>query len=321
MHRISAILEAEGVNFNASVQRELGRLQGRVYDLASYVTSSGGKRIRPLLTLLSGRVLGCTHPDLYALGTAVEFLHSASLMHDDILDSARTRRGRPAAHTVFGVTDTVLSGDVLCALAVKIVSELGDTRLSVLLADALANTASGQVEELAGLHSLDADFKKYMGIITGKTAWLLRCSCAMGALRAGASQDIVDAMAEFGLELGRAFQLVDDALDIAPEDVTGKPAGGDLREGKFTPPLRFYFEGLSGQAREDFTAGFTSGSFTDEAVSRHLAAMREQGCDTRTRAMAEEHLAKAGNALKLVPEGPGFELLSALPEYIQKRNR
>ncbi len=319
MQKILAMLERESGHFNASIKRELNRITGPTRDMASYVTETGGKRVRPFLTLLSGRALGCEHPDLYTIGTAVEFLHSASLMHDDILDGAGTRRGKPSVHTVFGVTRTVLSGDVLCAVAVKIIAEMNYTSLSALLAEALANTASGQVEELSFLNSLDQSEDDYLRVITGKTAWLLRCACEMGAIRAGGSIEQVEAMAEFGLELGRAFQLVDDALDITMANSTGKPVGGDLREGKFTPPLRFYLETLAGSEREEFIRAFTTGNFDEKFIERAVRNMDVAGCGSKTRDMASKHLQKARAALAVIPPGPSRDLLYDMPEYIQNR--
>jgi len=232
MQELKARIIAEQPRFNATLATEVGTLHPLVQPVAAHVLKAGGKRLRPLLTLLVARALGYADDDIYPLACSVELLHSATLLHDDILDDADLRRGMAAAHTVFGSTATVLAGDALLALANLIVARYGDPRLTACISEAIIRTATGEIVEIAHMRGTDHGRDTYIDIITGKTAWMLRASCELGALRAGASEEAVRAAAAFGLDLGIAFQIVDDALDFADRADTGKPVGGDLREGK-----------------------------------------------------------------------------------------
>ena len=205
-----------------------------------HIFEAGGKRLRPLLTILMARLLGCDKKDIYDLAVTMEMLHAATLLHDDVLDNADTRRGKPAAHTIFNATSTILAGDAMLAHANALVAQCGDPRLCLCFSEATSRTAAGEILEIAAQHQVETTAEEYEEIIRGKTAWLIRASCQLGALRAGADDALVEAAAAYGENIGMAFQIVDDALDFAPQSVTGKPSGGDVREGKLTPPLRMY---------------------------------------------------------------------------------
>ena len=245
--------------------------------------------------------------------------HAATLLHDDVLDNAATRRGTPAAHAKYGANTAILAGDAMLAKAAEIVARPQDARLTGAFAQAIVQTASGEVAEFAATGKIPLPHSEYLAIITGKTAWVLRVACELAALRAGVRQELVDAAAIFGLELGIAFQIVDDALDISPPQTTGKPAGGDLREKKCTPLIRFYWESLAPQHASLFAEAFATGSFTKEELHNILCAMRGQGLDERTRALADAHLANSEKALALFPEGQYRDILALMPGYIRAR--
>lgn len=321
MQQLAQALFEEQPHINAVLDREVAALPALVRPVAAHVLGAGGKRLRPLLAILMARVFGARHDDIYSLACAVELFHVATLLHDDILDCAATRRGAAAAHMVFGPVPTTLAGDALLATAAHMVARQGDARLTACFAEAIVHTTAGELAEFTHQGTIALPHAVYLEIITGKTAWALRASCELAALRLGAKAPEVAAAAAFGQELGIAFQIVDDALDIAPEEETGKPAGGDLRERKCTPLSRFYWESLSPADAESFAARFAAGSFSEAEVSAIIAGMRKQGLVERTRALAEEHLAKAQQALSLLPEGPGRDLLALMPEYVRTRNR
>lgn len=320
MRRYKNILAADEKKISETLEREIARLDPVVRPLALHVVQAGGKRIRPLLTVLVARAFGVSGDAVYETGAAIELLHGASLMHDDVVDGAAVRRGSPSAHAVFGENRAILAGDVLLAACMRIVLRTRVFEIIDCVALAAQNTAAGEVDEISNLRNPNLGYEDYLRIITGKTAWLIRSACEAGALHGGAAPAQVEAAARYGLELGIAFQLVDDALDIAPQSKTGKPTGGDLREGKVTPLIHFYLETLTGEARAAFLRGFGQASFSEKELNDHLERMREAGCDEKTRALADAHLKRAETALAALPAGQERDILLALVDYIRKRD-
>ncbi len=320
MRKFKKILSEEEKNITTALHEEISRLEPVVQPMVTHVIKAGGKRIRPLMTVLMAKALGRNDHEVYSMASALELLHGASLMHDDVVDGAEKRRGSPAAHTVFGASRSILAGDVLLASCMRIVLRSRNFDIIESVAVAAEKTAAGEVEEINNLRNPALDYAGYLRIITGKTAWLIRCACEIGAMSAKASPEQIAAAANFGLELGVAFQLVDDALDIAPEKVTGKPTGGDLREGKVTPLINFYMESLQGKERKDFMQGFTNASFSEQEIAAIVARMRELKCDERTRELANQHLRKAEECLKLIPAGQEHDILFSMIDYIRDRD-
>ncbi len=321
MLTLTRALRAEEPRIDAILQTQIAALPPLVRPVAGHTLNAGGKRLRPLLCVFMGKVFGCEHPDIYTLAVAIEFFHVATLMHDDFLDHATTRRGASAAHAEFGPTVAILGGDAMLAHAAKMVAGLSDHRLSNCFAEAVLQTATGEIAEFASQGDIDVSHEKYIEIITGKTAWSLRAACELAAVRSGAPEDEIASAARFGLELGIAFQIVDDALDIAPINDIGKPAGGDLRERKCTPLIRCYRDSLPPDQALPFAAKFSAGAFSDAEAEAIIGAMRRTGCDEKTRALADEHLGRARAALSALPAGPRRDTLALVPDYIKKRNR
>ena len=321
MQELVQTLQREQPRFNAALQEHLEQMPPLARPAAAHVLDAGGKRLRPLLTVLTGRALGCEHEDLYTLGIAVEILHAATLLHDDILDNAPLRRGKPAAHTLFGTAPIILAGDVMLAKALLMVSSLGDARMTVCISEAVMRTVAGEMEEFDSLRNLELGESAYESMVTGKTAWMLRARCELGALRAGASPLQVAAAASFGLELGIAFQMVDDALDFYPAEKTGKPTGGDLREGKVTPPLLLYLASLPEPERVAFRQKFAENALSDAEMDAAATAIYSGGFADQARDLAVVHLEKARAALMILPEGPERVLLEQAVEFILRRDQ
>jgi octaprenyl-diphosphate synthase len=312
-------LKKENQIISATISREVERLDPAVQPLIRHTLEAGGKRIRPFLTVLVGRALGCAAQGLYELGCAVEFLHNATLIHDDIIDGSSLRRSRPSAHTVFGPRQAIMAGDVLLAASMLIIIRQKNMAIIERFAEAVARTAAGQTKEIQNLRNAQLAFGKYLEIITGKTAYLISSASEAGALYAGADAGQVAAAAEFGLQIGIAFQLVDDSLDISPGRETGKPTGGDLHEGKFTPVLKYYLASLPEQEKKEFCRAFAEGALGEESIQKAVLAMRELNCDGKTRQMADTHIKLAENALEKLP--PGFErdALFEVAQYVRTR--
>lgn len=320
MYKYKGILSREEKKISETLRREISLLDPVVQPLALHVVEAGGKRIRPLMSVIMAAAFGCRSEAVYETACAIELLHGATLMHDDVVDGAAMRRGSPSAHAVFGESRTILAGDVLLATCMRIVLRTRIFGVLDSLALAVEKTATGEVDEICNLRNPDLDYQSYIRIITGKTAWLIRSACEVAALLAGASAEQVEAAARYGLELGIAFQLVDDALDIAPEKKTGKPTGGDLREGKVTPLIHFYMESMNAEDRAAFAKSFASASLSDAEVQEHVKRMRALKCDERTRDLADAHLKSAEEALALIPTGKEHDILRAMIDYIRNRD-
>ena len=182
-------------------------------------------------------------------------------------------------------------------------------------------TAAGEILEIAAQRRVDSTSADYEDMVRGKTAWLIRAACEMGALAAGADDASVAAAAAYGENLGMAFQMVDDALDFAPESVTGKPTGGDVREGKLTPPLRLYRDSLSTEERSAFDAAFCAGLMTEADAASIAESIRQAGYDDAVRRQADEFLDAARQALETLPDRPERELMRQMADYVRDRKK
>ncbi|MDD4952015.1 MAG: polyprenyl synthetase family protein [Desulfovibrionaceae bacterium] len=303
------------------LERETAGLDGLVREVARHVLLAPGKRIRPILTILMARAFGY-EGDALPLACALEILHSATLLHDDILDGANLRRGLPAAHTVFGNTETILAGDVLLALANRLGAGYDIPRINYLLAEGIMATAEGEIREIAFLSDPAADRKTYLEIIVGKTAKLIETACRCGAVLGGASRDREDAAGEFGLNLGIAFQLVDDALDYAEASSdTGKPEGGDLREGKVTLPLIYLLEAMDRAEAGALLSRLRAKSVGPDDVREVLRRVREAGLAERTRDKAAEYVARARQALSRLSGCRETDILAQAAEFVLTRRK
>ena len=320
MRELKRQLQEERKRINAVLERECSLLPPLVRPVAEHILNSGGKRLPPLLTAFMAKVFDCDHADIYDLGAAVELCHMATLLHDDIFDHAATRRGKTSAHAIFGVTPVMLAGDAMLGQAAHLASRQCNGDIVSCFGQAIVHTAQGEVAEFQSLGRIDLPYEEYLEIISGKTAWALRSACEVAAIRSGAEPEAVQAAARFGMELGIAFQIIDDALDIAPEKIIGKPAGGDIREGKSTPLIRFYWESLPSDRAAAFAAKFKERSFEESEVQAAIEAMRKEKLDVRTRRLAAQHLQNALEALKVLPEGPGRDTLVKVSEFICSRN-
>ena len=206
--------------------------------LAEHLIAAGGKRLRPLLTVAAARLAGGTDDACLKLAAAVEFIHTATLLHDDVVDGSQLRRGKVAAHLIWGGASSVLVGDFLFARSFELMVETGSLRSLAILAKASSVIAEGEVLQLTRAHDLNLDQHTYLEIIRAKTAELFAASAEAGAVSAGAPESQIAALRTYGLNLGLAFQLADDALDYSGvAETLGKNAGDDFREGKATLPL------------------------------------------------------------------------------------
>ena len=305
MTLLNASFAEEQRHINSAISAAIDNLPPAVIPPARYVLEHGGKRLRPLLVVFTARLFGYTATDIYPLAAAMEFFHVATLLHDDVMDNAELRRGQTATHKKFGVTEAILTGDALLAEGNRLIATYGDPRLTAAASDAISRTTAGEILEIANQGKYSPDLNTYLDIIEGKTAWMIRTSCFIGACRAGATDAELPLAADYGRNLGMAFQVVDDILDFSPSEQTGKPEGGDIREGKLTPPIFYYLADLAAhqpEKLEAFLAAFASQNFTGQMVSETVTAVRSSGC-TESWKLADSCLQQAQKALIAMTSG------------------
>ncbi|MCF8104964.1 MAG: polyprenyl synthetase family protein [Desulfohalobiaceae bacterium] len=291
-----------------------------VKPVATHILEAGGKRLRPMLCLLTARALGYEGKDIYPLAAALELIHSATLLHDDILDQAEMRRGKTTAHIVFGVNEAILAGDALLAVANRIVTEYESLPLVRCISQAIYWTAVGEIQEIQQLKEPSLTVEKYMEIVVGKTGYLLQTCCQSGAIMSGSLQEQVEAAKTFGLNLGIAFQLVDDALDYSVSHLnTGKPKGGDLREGKLTLPLILFLQGMSREKRDDLLKKIKGKGLDPFEQQWVLEEMERKGLSRKTRDESNKYLQAAARSLNRFPDTRERDLLYEVLEYIKDR--
>ncbi|MFH0845280.1 MAG: polyprenyl synthetase family protein [Pseudomonadota bacterium] len=284
------------------INEELGRnLSSRVpmiEEIGTHSLLGEGKRIRPLLFVLSSQLCGYQAEDIYRYSTIFEYIHTASLLHDDVLDNAETRRKKPSVNQVWGNSAAVLGGDFIYSKSIGIALESRNLRFMKLLTDTTMKMAEGQILELIHTHNWHLSRDEYMEIITSKTAVLISAACACGAILSGADEWALDHLAQFGLNMGVAFQLMDDLLDYtSSEEELGKPAGKDLREGKITLPLIYALSNLKMEDVSRLEDLFKNHKAQEEDYCRIIHSVRENGVIDLIRSEAKVYLDKAARSL------------------------
>lgn len=291
--------------------------------LGDYLRKSGGKRVRPALTILSNYAVGGegNRYNSIRMATVMEFLHTATLVHDDIIDKADTRRNRPTVNALYGNETAVLMGDWLYMSAFE--TSLAERSLPILdiLTSVTRKMTEGELLQLTLLGHADVSEAQYLDVLKRKTAYLFSASCEIGAILGGATEQQQTALREYGLNLGTAFQLTDDLLDFtSSEAALGKAAGADLLGGKVTLPL-IYWREKDPAALEIIRRILSDGSY--ETISQQVLrdALNESGALERARAVADEYAENARVALSCLSESEYCDSLRELPTYIINRDR
>lgn len=279
--------------------------------IGSYIVSAGGKRIRPRLVLLFAHALGHEGPARFELAAIVEFIHTATLLHDDVVDESSMRRGRPTANALFGNAASVLVGDFLYSRAFQMMVSVGSMRVLDVLADATNVIAEGEVLQLINMHDPDTSVDDYLRVIRYKTAKLFEASARLGAVIAQAPVELEEACADYGRSLGTAFQLVDDLLDYEGDpNQLGKNVGDDLREGKPTLPLLMAMARGTADERTLLRGAIVNGEI--ERLRDIAGIVRRTGALDATREAARAEARKAQACLARLPAGPAKEALLEL---------
>lgn len=288
--------------------------------LAEHIVAAGGKRMRPLITVAAARAAGGSIENPVKLAAAVEFIHTATLLHDDVVDGSERRRGKVAAHLIWGSATSVLVGDFLFARAFELMVETGQMRALGILATASSVIAEGEVLQLTRAHDLNLDQATYLKIISAKTAELFAAAAEAGAVGAGADDAVTAALRSYGLNLGLAFQLADDALDYGgSSEALGKNAGDDFREGKVTLPLLLAMARTRGREDAFWERTINKGERTEDDFRRARELIIGTGAVTATLDTAGDYADTAKAALRVLPRSEWRDALDALADFAVSR--
>ncbi|MCH7343323.1 polyprenyl synthetase family protein [Pelomonas sp. CA6] len=293
---------------DAVIARRLSSDVALINQISAYIIHAGGKRMRPKLVLMFANVLGCDSPASRELAAVVEFIHTATLLHDDVVDESAMRRGKKTANALFGNAASVLVGDFLYSRAFQMMVSVERMRVLEVLADATNVIAEGEVLQLMNMHDPDATVESYLRVIRYKTAKLFEASARLGAVLADAPAEVEEACAGYGRALGTAFQLIDDVLDYEGDSqALGKNVGDDLREGKPTLPLLIAMERGSEDERQLIRHAIEHGEV--ERLPDIVAIVRRTGALEATREAARTEIEAAKKNLSSLPLNKWRELL------------
>ncbi len=302
------------------IRRRLGSDVVLVNQVAEHIVSGGGKRLRPMLLLLAARALGHQGGDAQQLAAVVEFIHTATLLHDDVVDESDLRRGRKTANAVFGNAASVLVGDFLYSRSFQLMVELERVEVMKILADTTNAIAEGEVLQLLHIRNPDTDEPAYLKVIERKTAVLFAAATRLGALLAGADAAVQQKLHDYGMALGYAFQIADDVLDYsADESALGKHLGDDLAEGKATLPLIHAIQHADAATRERLRTIVQEGDV--DAMPEVLAAIATTGGIDYSRKRAEHYAEAAERALDGLGDNDAVAALRGLARYAVQRDR
>ncbi len=318
--RLTALLEPELQATNQAIVARMDSPVALIPQLAAHLVAAGGKRLRPLLTLAAAKLCGYEGTRQIQLAACVEFIHTATLLHDDVVDESVLRRGFASANAVFGNKASVLVGDFLFARAFQLMVSDGSLEVLRILSDAAATIAEGEVLQLTTQNDLATTEQKYFDVIRGKTAALFAAACEVGGVIADRPAAQCAALARFGMDLGMAFQLVDDALDYsADETELGKTVGDDFREGKLTYPVLLAIAGADGNELEFWTRTIGQGEQTETDLGTALALMQQHKATHRSLERADAFVDSACAALAAFPASPMRAALEEVARYTTAR--
>lgn len=286
--------------------------------ISQYIIAAGGKRLRPALLLMVSNALGDANPHKHVLASVVELIHTATLLHDDVVDESTLRRGRPTANESFGNPASVLVGDFLHTRSFQMMVEVGNMRILQVLSDATNVIAEGEVQQLINTHDASLDEAGYLHVIRSKTAKLFEASTQIAAILAGASAEVETACMTYGQAIGTAFQIIDDVLDYDGDSAElGKNLGDDLREGKCTLPLIIAMQRGSQEDAHLVRSAIENGA-TDQ-LSAILAIVKSTGALNATRQFAHDEAMRAIAALQALPQNVYTQAMQQLASQLLLR--
>jgi len=322
MERVLSLLQDDLKRVEEQFKRDLDSDVYLIRKVGEYVFASGGKRIRPMLLLLSSRLAGYKGDQNIGLASVVEFIHTATLLHDDVVDSAVLRRGQESANAVWGNEASVLVGDFLFAKSFSIMVRVGDLEILQTLSDATTQMAEGEVLQLISTCDLDLDESRYLNVIRDKTAVLISAACRVGAVLGGLVGEEKEALSRYGMDIGIAFQLMDDALDYVSEEADfGKVKGHDLEEGKMTLPLIHVLRQCTVAERSALSDIVEKEILGNDDLHYVTTLIDKYDGITYTRNRATELALGAKQQLQLFPSSEVRDALEIVADYVVSRRK
>ncbi|CAM3671720.1 octaprenyl diphosphate synthase [Rheinheimera salexigens] len=320
LQQIQQLTATDMAAVNRHIFSQLNSDVALINQLGIYIVNSGGKRLRPLLAVLAARALGYQGEQHLSIAAIIEFIHTSTLLHDDVVDESTLRRGKQTANAVFGNQASVLVGDFLYSRSFQMMVELNNMRIMHILADATNIIAEGEVLQLMNINDPDTTEQSYMQVIYCKTAKLFEAATQLAAVIAEQPEAIVESMQRYGMHLGTAFQLIDDVLDYqADASELGKNIGDDLAEGKPTLPLIYALKHGTAEQQSLIKAAITDGNGLTH-LDAIMAALNETKAFEYTRKIAEQEAENARQALVNIPESEYKDALLALADIAVSRN-
>jgi octaprenyl-diphosphate synthase len=293
-----------------------------ISEVNQHILVGGGKRLRALLFVLCSRLGDFSGERAYYFSSIFEYLHAATLLHDDVIDNAAVRRGKASANTIWGNSPSVLVGDFLLAKSFSLAVETQSLKILEVLSQTTTRMAEGMVQELIHSHNLNVPEETYREILINKTAVLISAACQTGAIWGKSTDEEVEALAQYGMEMGIAFQLVDDLLDYtATQEDFGKPVGNDFKEGKITLPLIYALKVCSDKDRNNIKEFSKKDQFTDEDFRFIFKLVNDHGGLEYTEKMAVEAKEKAKGFLEILRPGENRQILMDLADYVIERKK
>lgn len=318
--RLSAHLADDMAAVNALIRdRMASKHAPRIPEVTAHLVEAGGKRLRPMLTLAAARLCGYDGPYHIHLAATVEFIHTATLLHDDVVDESGQRRGRPTANLLWDNKSSVLVGDYLFSRSFQLMVETGSLVVLGILANASATIAEGEVLQLTAAQDLATTEDIYLQVVRGKTAALFAAACEAGGEIASASAAQIKALFDYGDALGISFQIVDDLLDVTGGEAIGKNIGDDFRERKLTLPMIKAIAKSDVTEREFWVRTIEKGKQVDGDLEQAIALMQKHGALDDTRDVALDWAEKAKTALAILPDDPIRDMLNDIADYVVAR--
>ena len=316
---VQALAAADMEAVNTLIRQRLASNVVLINQISAHIIGSGGKRLRPMLHLLAARACAYRGNGHILLAALIEFIHTSTLLHDDVVDESDLRRGRKTANAVWGNAASVLVGDFLYSRSFQMMVELDDMRIMCILADTTNRIAEGEVLQLLNIGNADTTEQAYLDVIERKTAVLFSAATRLGAVLAGLPSEQEEALAQYGLHLGYAFQIADDVLDyVSDADTLGKNIGDDLAEGKPTlPVIHAIAHSPPGQAAS-LRRAIESGGL--DSLDNIIAAIRDSGAIDHARSRAEHYAQSARSTLSALPASPARDALSLLADHSVNRS-
>jgi octaprenyl-diphosphate synthase len=316
--RVRALAAADMQRVDALIRGRLASDVVLINQIAEHIVAGGGKRLRPMLHVLAAGAAGYRGEQHLKLAAIIEFIHTSTLLHDDVVDESDLRRGRKTANALWGNAASVLVGDFLYSRSFQLMVELDDMRIMRILADTTNTIAEGEVLQLLNIGNADVDEAAYLAVIERKTAVLFAAATELGGLLGGLPAGQQAALRRYGMELGYAFQIADDLLDyVSDADTLGKNIGDDLAEGKPTLPLIYALQSASEEQKRSLRHAIEHGGL--DSLDRIVAAIRDSGALERTHERARQHARAAREALVALAPSPHREALRTLADYAVER--